>query len=408
MKIRDRIKELRRVRAGDLSPNPRNWRTHPQGQVDALRGVIAEVGYADALLARELPDGTLELIDGHARQSLDPDQEVPVLVLDLDQDEALKLMTVLDPLAAMAEANESALETLLAEIDTDSEAVQAMLDEMAKDNGIDLGGEEEPVDAEPPAIRGGGIEDLAPTAEESAILSGRKILVEFSGGKDSSAAACWCREYLPAADTTLLFVDMGADFTGFMLFLHEFAEWIGIRLRVLRSKRNMVDLFLSKKEWPHFMHSYCHDQLHGALDECVREYNAEDIVVVRGGRREEKAASGRTNKTRWLELSKNPGVKYFQPLYFADKETGGEILRSSDAPTWGGYSRGLCRTACRVCPGQRPAAYAALRGQFPAEWEELTQIEAKLGHGAWAGRTEGNVPSFASLADHFESRQNGQ
>ena len=136
MKIRDRIKELRRVRAGDLSPNPRNWRTHPQGQVDALRGVIAEVGYADALLARELPDGTLELIDGHARQSLDPDQEVPVLVLDLDQDEALKLMTVLDPLAAMAEANESALETLLAEIDTDSEAVQAMLDELAHDNDI--------------------------------------------------------------------------------------------------------------------------------------------------------------------------------------------------------------------------------------------------------------------------------
>ena len=64
MKIRDRVKELRRVRAGELRPHPKNWRTHPAAQRDALRGVLAEIGYADALLARELPDGTLELA-GH-------------------------------------------------------------------------------------------------------------------------------------------------------------------------------------------------------------------------------------------------------------------------------------------------------------------------------------------------------
>jgi hypothetical protein len=60
MKIRDRIKELRRIPACHLRPNPKNWRVHPQNQQDALRGVLAEVGYADALVARELPDGSLE------------------------------------------------------------------------------------------------------------------------------------------------------------------------------------------------------------------------------------------------------------------------------------------------------------------------------------------------------------
>jgi hypothetical protein len=30
--IRDRIIELRRVRAGDLLPNPKNWRRHPDVQ----------------------------------------------------------------------------------------------------------------------------------------------------------------------------------------------------------------------------------------------------------------------------------------------------------------------------------------------------------------------------------------
>ncbi len=152
MKIRDRIKELRRVKASELSPNPRNWRTHPQGQQDALRGILAEVGYADALLVRELPDGALEIIDGHLRAETTPDEMVPVLVLDLDQDEAAKLLTVLDPLAGMAEANEQALGQLLAEIQTDDAALQAMLEGLAAEHGIKE--EEIPaVDAEPQVDR---------------------------------------------------------------------------------------------------------------------------------------------------------------------------------------------------------------------------------------------------------------
>ncbi len=103
MQIRDRIKSLRRVRAGDLRPNPKNWWTHPQAQQDAMRGVLAEIGYADALLARELPDGSLELVDGHLRADLDPEQKVPVLVLDVTAAEAAKMLITLDPLAAMAE-----------------------------------------------------------------------------------------------------------------------------------------------------------------------------------------------------------------------------------------------------------------------------------------------------------------
>jgi len=62
-----------------------------------------------ALLARELPDGALELIDGHLRAETTPDQEVPVLVLDVTEEEAAKLLAVIDPLGAMAEANQQAL-----------------------------------------------------------------------------------------------------------------------------------------------------------------------------------------------------------------------------------------------------------------------------------------------------------
>lgn len=166
--FRDRIRELRRVRAGDLLPSPHNWRTHPKAQEEALRGVLAEVGYADAVIARELPDGALELLDGHLRAGLAPDQVVPVLVVDLDDAEAAKLLATLDPLGAMAEADPEKLTELLREIDTGSEAVQAMLSELAENVGIipedgdDLPGIEETTrhtvvvpydDADLPALR---------------------------------------------------------------------------------------------------------------------------------------------------------------------------------------------------------------------------------------------------------------
>lgn len=132
MKIRDRIKELRRVRAAQLLPHPRNWRKHPQRQQDVLRGVLAEIGYADALLTRELPDGSLQLVDGHLRAETTPDAEVPVLVLDLDEQEAATLLAVLDPLAGLAETNNEALADLLANVETESEAVQSLLADLIK------------------------------------------------------------------------------------------------------------------------------------------------------------------------------------------------------------------------------------------------------------------------------------
>ncbi len=131
MQIRDRIKELRRVRAADLRPNPRNWRTHPPQQQDALRGLLAEVGYADALFARELADGTLVLIDGHLRAETTPDAVVPVLVLDVDEREADKILLTHDPLASMATVSEENLQSLLADVQTENAAVRSMLDLIA-------------------------------------------------------------------------------------------------------------------------------------------------------------------------------------------------------------------------------------------------------------------------------------
>ena len=130
MEIRDRVKELRRIKAGELIPNPKNWRTHPAAQQDALRGVLEEVGYADALIARETPDG-LMLIDGHLRAETTPGDMVPVLVLDVSEAEADVILATLDPLAAMAAANDDQITALLESVSVDNESVNALLQSVA-------------------------------------------------------------------------------------------------------------------------------------------------------------------------------------------------------------------------------------------------------------------------------------
>jgi hypothetical protein len=110
--IRNRIKAHRRVRAGDLVAHEFNFRSHPAHQRAALEALYQEVGFARSLLAYELPDGRLKLIDGHLRRDIDPDMEVEVEILDVTEEEARMLLLSIDPLAALAETQEQLLNRL--------------------------------------------------------------------------------------------------------------------------------------------------------------------------------------------------------------------------------------------------------------------------------------------------------
>ena len=82
MNYQNRIIALEYHDAGSLDPHPGNWRNHGKAQVEALRGVLSEVGIAGALLAYRSArnGGKLTVIDGHLRRDAAP-QQWPVLVL---------------------------------------------------------------------------------------------------------------------------------------------------------------------------------------------------------------------------------------------------------------------------------------------------------------------------------------
>jgi hypothetical protein len=120
---RNRIKRHVRIRAGELVPHELNARRHPKAQRQALQALYEEIGFARSLLAYELPDGRLKLIDGHLRQALDPDLEVDVEVLDVDDAEARALLLSIDPLAQLADYDHQVLDQLRQITHTASDAL---------------------------------------------------------------------------------------------------------------------------------------------------------------------------------------------------------------------------------------------------------------------------------------------
>lgn len=147
---RIRNKGIRKVRVGDLLEAEWNPATHSDFQGECLDGSIAEIGFIGYPDVFELPDGTLKLWDGHLRKSrllavYGADAEIEVAVCDLSEPEAKKAALLKDPIAAMREHDAAKLDELLREVETGSEALAKMMDELAQENGIVPGEESETV-----------------------------------------------------------------------------------------------------------------------------------------------------------------------------------------------------------------------------------------------------------------------
>lgn len=134
--------------ANQFTANPLNFRRHPVPQREALRGLLGEVGWVGAVLENIT---TGNLIDGHARieEALSKDEtaQIPYLKVELSEAEEKLVLASFDPISAMATADKEVLDLLLKEVSTGEAAVQSLLADLAKENGLYL--DTEPKDAEP-------------------------------------------------------------------------------------------------------------------------------------------------------------------------------------------------------------------------------------------------------------------
>lgn len=142
---RNRIVGHDEVPAESIMPNPLNWRAHPTMQKLALSGVLSEVGWVQDVVVNKT---TGNLIDGHLRVDIARQREelVPVVYVELSEEEERLILATLDPLAALATTDEEALRELLLQVSTTDETLADLLSRMAAGE-TDIDSEYEPAEA---------------------------------------------------------------------------------------------------------------------------------------------------------------------------------------------------------------------------------------------------------------------
>jgi hypothetical protein len=128
-KTRIRVKEMKMVPASLLDPHPGNFRMHTPEQRSAMDGVLSEVGFAGAILVRELEGGRYQVLDGHLRVEEMAGQEVPILVTDLSEVEARKVLATFDAVGSMAEVDTDGLRALIEGIEWDNKEIEKIIAE---------------------------------------------------------------------------------------------------------------------------------------------------------------------------------------------------------------------------------------------------------------------------------------
>jgi len=384
--------KIQMVPVDELIPYVRNPKKHPEGQINKIANLIKEMGFKGAILV----DKNKEIITGHGRllaaQKLGI-KEVPVIIDKTLSPEQVKALRIADnKVAEDAEWIDEFLKTEIMQLDLenynlgltglDFDELELLLAVTGDEAGKEEGGEKER-DNEL-KINPKSFAELAPTKKEMDQLNGKKIIIEFSGGKDSLAAALWVKNFFPENRFILLYCDLGSEFVTIQPFLYKTAELLEAELVTVRSEINIFEGFIKKKEWPHHTFPYCQTWLNTALDKFVKtNFRPERVVVMRGGVASQKKAAIKKKSSRFIKIAEMKDFTYFQPVYFIDRKTAQEILTENNIPVWPGYSYGLKRTACRICPGQRTEAFAAIRCNYPDVWEELLWLEQKLGPGCW-------------------------
>lgn len=134
---RNRIVQYGEMPADQFLANPANPRRHPNAQRDALRGSFDALGIIAPVLVNAR---TGFMIDGHARVeeclTIDDQMLIPFIEVDLSEDEEALALASFDWITQMATYDRDALDSLLHEIDTDNEALHALLGGLAEEQGI--------------------------------------------------------------------------------------------------------------------------------------------------------------------------------------------------------------------------------------------------------------------------------
>lgn len=197
-----------------------------------------------------------------------------------------------------------------------------------------------------------------------------KILVQFSGGKDSQACLIKTVKDYGKNNVTAVFCDTGWEHADTYIHIHKTCEQLGVELVTLKSSKykDFVDMAIKKGRFPSTMTRFCTSELKviPMIDYILSQDDS--FIIVQGIRAKESTArakldvecsyfkeyfysgvKGLYHKKAVLEWCKTHDASVLRPIFnWSAQEVIDYILASGQRPN-PLYERGFSRVGCFPC-----------------------------------------------------------
>ena len=229
-----------------------------------------------------------------------------------------------------------------------------------------------------------------------------KVLISYSGGKDSQACLLWAVKEYGVEHCEAVFCDTGWENPQTYDHIETTCKALGVPLVVLKSKKyaGFIDLAKKNKRCPSTKARLCTSELKVIpFTDYVLSHN-ENVIVIEGIRKSESFsrslmqpactyfksyfepnAKGKTSSHRkkdvlaWCEKYNADRIR---PIFDWEAQQVIDYIRDNGQQPNPLYYQGFTRVGCFPCIMSRHGGVKRIIDNFPQQWDELKKHEADL------------------------------
>jgi 3'-phosphoadenosine 5'-phosphosulfate sulfotransferase (PAPS reductase)/FAD synthetase len=226
-----------------------------------------------------------------------------------------------------------------------------------------------------------------------------KVLVFFSGGKDSQACLIWAVKEYGLNNCEAVFCDTGWENPVTYEHIVTVCNQIGVKLVAIKSKKydGFVDMAVKRHRFPSTKVRFCTEELKSIpINDYVLDQK-ENLIIIQGIRANESQSRGRMQEacTYWkyhfekkdngkrdsyrkkdvVEWCKTYNADIIRPIFnWTAQETINFITENGQQPN-PLYYMGFTRVGCFPCIMNRHAGIKLIIDNHPEQWEKVKEAE---------------------------------
>jgi len=235
-----------------------------------------------------------------------------------------------------------------------------------------------------------------------------KILVFYSGGKDSQASLIWAVKQYGVQNCEAVFCDTGWENPVTYEHIRTTTEQLGVKLVTIKSAKyaGMVDLAIKKKRFPSSKARFCTEELKSkpAIDYVLS--HSENLITIEGIRAKESFSRSKMNAEctyfkyyfEPIGKDKNGKLKYhtyrkkdvkkwceqynadkIRPLFTWSADEVMDYIKANGQLPNPLYYQGFSRVGCFPCIMVRHQEIKLISENHPEMWDRLESAEKKVG-----------------------------